>query len=115
MFIKHLEFGKTAVTLTTVLKYRGGGGGGGAKSQFTYVGLNCSVTECSIEIILSGMTFYRHWFEKFVKSKHICVNFFSNDGSFSHLFDILDSRIESNFIGLCLAIRITFILKKQEF
>ena len=31
------------------------GGGGGAKSQFTYVGLNSSVTECSIKIILSGM------------------------------------------------------------
>ena len=31
---------------------------GWAKSQFTYVGLNSSVTECSIEIILSGMTYY---------------------------------------------------------
>ena len=30
---------------------------GEAKSQFTYVGLNCSVTECSIEIILFGMTY----------------------------------------------------------
>ena len=49
---------------------------GWAKSQFTYVGLNSSVTECSIEIILSGMTYYHHWFEEFVKSKHICVNFF---------------------------------------
>ena len=49
---------------------------GGAKSQFTYVGLNCSVTVCSIEIILSDMTYYHHWFEKFVKSKHICVHFF---------------------------------------
>ena len=27
----------------------------------------------------------------------------------------LGSRIESNFIGLCLAIRMTFLLKKQEF
>ena len=51
-------------------------GGGGGKSQFTYVGLNSSVTECSIEIILSGMTYYHHWFEEFVKSKHICVHFF---------------------------------------
>ena len=49
---------------------------GWAKSQFTYVGLNSSVTECSIEIILSGMTYYHHWFEEFVKSKHICVHFF---------------------------------------
>ena len=49
---------------------------GWAKSQFTYVGLNTSVTECSIEIILSGMTYYHHWFEEFVKSKHICVHFF---------------------------------------
>ena len=49
---------------------------GWAKSQFTYVGLNSSATECSIEIILSGRTYYHHWFEKFVKSKHICVYFF---------------------------------------
>ena len=49
---------------------------GWAKSQFTYVGLNSSVTECSNEIILSGMTYYHHWFEEFVKSKHICVHFF---------------------------------------
>ena len=49
---------------------------GWAKSQFTYVGLNSSVTECSFEIILSGMTYYHHWFEEFVKSKHICVHFF---------------------------------------
>ena len=88
---------------------------GWAKSQFTYVGLNSSVTKCSIEIILSGMTYYNHWFEEFVKSKHICVHFFPNEGSFSHLFDSVDSRIESNFIGLCLAIRITFLLKKREF
>ena len=39
-------------------------------------------------------------------------SFFSNEGSFSHLFDSLDSRIESNYIGLCLTIRITFVLKK---
>ena len=43
----------------------------GAKSQFTYVGLNSSVTECPIEIILSGMTYYHHMFEEFVKSN--CV------------------------------------------
>ena len=49
---------------------------GWAKSQFTYVGLNSSVTDCSIEIILSGMTYYHHWFEEFVKSKHIRVHFF---------------------------------------
>ena len=53
-----------------------GGGGGGGKSQWAYVGLNSSVTECPIEIILSGMTYYHHWFEEFVKSKHICVHFF---------------------------------------
>ena len=47
----------------------------GAKSQYPYVGLNSSVTECPIEIILSGMTYYHHWFKEFVKSKHTCVNF----------------------------------------
>ena len=67
-----------------------------------------SVTEGPIEIILSGMTYYHHWFEEFVLSKHICVHFFQMKGLFSHLFDSLDSRIESSFIGLCLAIRITF-------
>ena len=40
---------------------------------------------------------------------------FSNEGSFLYLFDSLDSRIKSNFVGLCLAIRITFLLKKREF
>ena len=44
---------------------------------------------------------------------YLC-SFFSNEGSFSHLFDSLDSRIESNFIGLCLAIRITFLLKNES-
>ena len=48
----------------------------GAKSQWAYLGLNSSVTECPIEIILSGMTYYHHWFEEFVKSKHIFVYFF---------------------------------------
>ena len=32
--------------------------GGRGKSQYPYVGLNSSVTECPIEIILSGMTYY---------------------------------------------------------
>ena len=40
------------------------------------------------------------------------ISFFSNEGSFLHLFDSLDSRIELNFIELCLAIQITFVLKK---
>ena len=44
--------------------------------QCANVGLNSSVTECPIEIILSGMTYYHHWFKEFVKSKHICVHFF---------------------------------------
>ena len=48
------------------------GRGGGGKSQYPYVGLNSSVTECPIEIILSGI----HWFKEFVKSKNICVHFF---------------------------------------
>ena len=39
---------------------------------------------------------------------------FSNEGPFSHLFDSSDSPIEPNFIQLCLAIRITFVLKKKE-
>ena len=38
--------------------------------------LYSSVTECPNEIILSGMTYYHHWFKEFVKSKHICVHFF---------------------------------------
>ena len=54
------------------------------------------------------MTFYHHWFEEFVNSKNIRVHFFSNEGSFLHLFDSLDIQIELNFIELCLAIRITF-------
>ena len=82
------------VTRDHILAYWGGGGGGGggrggangingellkgfttgwAKSQFTYVGLNSPVTEWLIEIILSGMTYYHHWFEELVKSKNICV------------------------------------------
>ena len=56
--------------------YGGGGGGGGGKSQYPYVGLNSSVTECPIEIIFAGMTYFHHWFKEFVKSKHICGHFF---------------------------------------
>ena len=48
----------------------------GAKSQYPYVGLNSSVTECPIVIILSGMTYYHHWFEEFVKSKIFVFIFF---------------------------------------
>ena len=44
--------------------------------QYPYVGLNSSVTECPIEIILSGMTYYHHWFKEFVKSKNKRVHFF---------------------------------------
>ena len=47
-----------------------------AKSQWANVGLNSSVTECPIEIILSGITYFHYWFEEFVKSKNIRVNFF---------------------------------------
>ena len=46
--------------------YRGRGGGG--KIQYPYVGFNSSVTGCTIEIILSVMTYYHHWFKEFVKS-----------------------------------------------
>ena len=49
---------------------------GWAKSQYPYVGLYRSVTECPNEIILSGMTYYHHWLKEFVKSKHTCVHFF---------------------------------------
>ena len=49
---------------------------GWAKSQYPYVRFYSSVTECLNEIILSGMTYYHHWFKEFVKSKHICVHFF---------------------------------------
>ena len=34
---------------------------------------------------------------------YLC-SFFSNEGSFSHLFDRLDSWNESNFVELCLGI-----------
>ena len=63
-----LEFGRL---LIQCISYTGW-----AKIQWTNVGLNSSVTECPIEIILSGMTYYHHWFKEFVKSKHICVHFF---------------------------------------
>ena len=59
-----------------MLQYRGGGGGGGGKSQYSYVGLNSSVTKYLIEIILSGMTYYHQWFEEFVKWNNIRVHFF---------------------------------------
>ena len=49
-----------------------------------------------------------------LSNQNIFVFIFSNEGSFSHLFDSLDSPIESNFIGLCLAIRITFVLKRTR-
>ena len=77
----------------------------GAKSQYPYVGLNSSVTECPIEIFISVVTYFHHWFEEFVKSKNIRVHFFQ-----IKVFDSLDSRIELNFIELCLVIRITFVL-----
>ena len=84
--------GKYVYLKALFTKYRGGGGGGGGKSQYPYVGLNNSVTECTIEIILSGMTYYHHWFKEFVNSKHIYLcSFFSNEDSFSHLFDSLDT------------------------
>ena len=76
------------------------GGGGGAKSEYPYVGLNSSVTDCRIEIRGNCQL-----------EKYSC-SFFSNEGLFSHLFDSLENQIEPNFIGLCLAIRITFVLKK---
>ena len=44
---------------------------------------------------------------------YLC-SFFSNEGSFSHLFDSLDSRTYSNLIVLCLAIRIKFLLKNAS-
>ena len=34
---------------------------GWAKSLWANVGLNSSVNECPIEVILSGMTYYHHW------------------------------------------------------
>ena len=101
--------------MSLCLESTGGGGreGGGAKSQYPYVGRNSPVTECPIKILLSGMTYYHHWFKEFDKSKHISVHFFQNEGSSSHLFDSLDSRIQPNFIELCFAIQITFLLKNH--
>ena len=79
---------------------------GGAKSQNPYVGLNNSVTECPIEIILFGMTYYYHCtlVQGIRQIETYLCSFFSNEGSFSHLFDSLDSGIEPNFSELCLAI-----------
>ena len=55
-------------------KYRRGGGPG--QSQYPYVGLLGSTTEFPIEIILSGMTYYHHSFEEYIKSKIIRIHFF---------------------------------------
>ena len=80
-------------------------GGGGGKSLCANVGLNSSVTECPIEIILSGMTFNHHWFKEFVKSKQVCVHFFRMKVHFRiYLIIWIRSRIEPNLIELCLAI-----------
>ena len=89
----------------------GGGGGGGRRGRGKKsVLLRSSVTECPIEIILSGITTTIG--SRNLSNLKIFVFILSNEGSFSHLFDSLDSRIEPNLIGLCLAIRITFVLKK---
>ena len=93
--------------------YRRGGGGGG-KSQYPYVGLNSSVTECTIEIILSGMTYYHHWFKEFVNSKHVCVHFFKMKVHFRIyliVWIVESSQILMNCvwsIKLC-----TFVLKQE--
>ena len=49
-----------------------------------------------------------------LSNRKIFVLIFSKEGSFSHLFDSFDSRIELNFIGLFLASSITFVLDKSE-
>ena len=41
-----------------------------------YDGINSSVTERQIETILSGTTYYNHWFKEFVKSKIFVFIFF---------------------------------------
>ena len=88
---------------------------GWAKRQWTYVGLNSSVTECPIEIILSVMTYYLPPLVRGIcQIEKYSSSFFSNEALFLHLFDNLDSRIELNFIELCLAIRISFVLKKVK-
>ena len=33
--------------------------------------LIAAVAESPIKLILSGMTYYQHWFEEFIKSKNI--------------------------------------------
>ena len=83
---------------------------GWAKSRCANVGLNRSVTECSIQIILFGMTYYHYWFEEFVKSKNIRVHFFQMKVHFRIFLNSLDSWIKLHFIEVCLAIRITFAL-----
>ena len=49
-----------------------------------------------------------------LSNQNIFVLIFLNEGSFLHLFDSLDSRIESNLNGLCLAFQFTFVLKKTR-
>ena len=80
--------------------------GGDAKvSTHTLALIAKSLTaECPIEIAINS--YYHHWFKIFIEAKNVHVHFFSNDGSFSHLFN---SWIEPNVIRLCLAIRITFV------
>ena len=68
----------TLVRLLMLMLANAGGAASGG-SQYPYVGFNSSVAECLIEIILSGMT-YHHWFEEFVKSKNIRLQFVSNEG-----------------------------------
>ena len=58
------------------------------------------------------MTYYHHWFEEFVKSKNICVHFYQMKVHFR--IYLMVWKVGSNFIGLCLAIRITFVQEKTR-
>ena len=49
-----------------------------------------------IEIILSGMTYYHHWFEEFIKSKNIRVHFFQMKVNLRTYFVVESSQILLN-------------------
>ena len=87
---------------------------GWAKSKVSYVGLYSSVTYCPIEVI-----HFHHSFAEYVKSMNIYVHFFRIEVHYRiyDLFDNSNTRIEPNFIELCLAIQIhvTNVTKYNEF
>ena len=87
------------------LYFRGGGGGGGDKVSTNTLALIAQSLSA-----LSGMIYYHHWFEEFVKSKNIRVHFFQMKVHFR--IYLIVWIVGWSQIELCLAIEITLILKK---